>query len=311
LSLNIRKVDQSIAVPGTSLEQWAVLEAVVDRGGFAAAAAVLHRSQSAVSYTVARLQSALDMPLLAIEGRRAVLTAQGRALLQRARPLLREMESLERLARSLKQGWESALRLVVDAAFPRQRLLDVLAELRQLCPNTEISLSDAVLSGAEQVIAEGGADLVVTSRVPPQFLGEFLMDVIFVAVARPDHALLLLERTLTGDDLTRHVQIVVRDSGSRSPRDEGWLGAERRCTVSSPEASLAMIEAGLGFGWLPEHLIAAPLAAGTLRRLPLQTGASRKLSLQLVLLHPDSAGPALRAAVECFERHRPQAGAAS
>ncbi len=298
-------------VPSTSLEQWAVLAAVVDQGGFAPAAATLHRSQSAVSYALARLQSALDTPLLAIEGRRAVLTNEGRALLKRARPLLREMESLERLARSLKQGWESELRLVVDAAFPRQRLLDILAELRQLCPNTEISLSDAVLSGAEQVIADGSADLVVTSRVPAQFLGEFLMDVMFVAVARPDHALLQLERPLSADDLVRQVQIVVRDSGSRAPRDEGWLGAERRCTVSSLEASLAMIEAGLGFGWLPEHLLAAPLAAGSLRRLPLQSGGSRKLSLQLVLVHADPAGPALRAAVECFERHRLPVGAAS
>jgi len=294
-----------MSVPRTSVEQWAVLAAVVDQGGFAPAAAALHRSQSAVSYAIARLQSALATPLLAIEGRRAVLTSEGRALLKRARPLLREMESLERLAQSLKQGWESELSLVVDAAFPRDRLLKIVGELRQLCPNTEISLSDAVLSGAEEVIAEGRADVVVTTRVPPQFMGEFLMDVYFIAVARPDHALLQLDRVLAADDLARQVQIVVRDSGSKAPRDEGWLGAERRCTVSSPESSLAMIEAGLGFGWLPEHLLAVPLAAGTLRKLPIQAGATRKLSLQLVLVRPDPVGPAARAAVECFERHRP------
>ena len=185
-----------MAIPSTSIEQWAVLAAIVDQGGFAPAARVLHRSQSAVSYAVARLQQSLDTPLLAMEGRRAVLTAAGRTLLKRARPLLREMETLERLAASMKQGWESELRLVVDAAFPRRLLLDIVGELRQLCPNTEINLSDAVLSGAEEVIAEGSADVVVTSRVPPQFIGEQLMDVNFIAVARPDHALLQLDRTL-------------------------------------------------------------------------------------------------------------------
>jgi DNA-binding transcriptional LysR family regulator len=290
--------------PRTSLEQWAVLAAVVDQGGFAPAAIALHRSQSAVSYAVARLQSALDTPLLAIEGRRAVLTPEGHALLKRARPLLKDMETLERLAHSMREGWESTLRLVVDAAFPRELLLRIVGELRQLCPQTEISLSDAVLSGAEQVILEGTADVVVTSRVPPEHLGEFLMDVEFIAVARPDHALLRLDRALSGDDLAQHVQIVVRDSGNRAPRDEGWLGAERRCTVSSVEASLAMIEAGLGFGWLPAHLVAAPLAKESLRRLPLQAGATRRLSLQLVLVRPEP-GPAARAAIECFERHRP------
>ena len=61
----------------TTIEQWAVLAAVVDEGGFAQAATALNRSQSAVSYAVARLQEAVDVPLLAIEGRKAVLTAHG------------------------------------------------------------------------------------------------------------------------------------------------------------------------------------------------------------------------------------------
>jgi DNA-binding transcriptional LysR family regulator len=301
----INKTDAPASLPRSSLDHWAVLASVVDQGGFGPAAAALHRSQSAVSYAIARLQSTLDVPLFSHEGRRAVLTAEGGTLLKRARPLLRDLATLERLARSMKQGWESALRLVVDAAFPRELLLKILAELRQLCPNTEINLSDAVLSGAEEVISDGSADVVVTSRVPPQHLGEFLMDVTFLGIARPDHPLFQLERALTVDDLARHVQMVVRDSGTRAPRDEGWLGAERRCTVSSLEASLAMIEAGLGYGWIPEHLIADSLRQGKLRALPLGAGGRRKLSLHLVLVRPEPAGPATRAAVECFERHRP------
>src|SRR6185503_4464507 len=95
----------------TSVEQWAVLAAVVDHGGFAQAAAALNRSQSAVSYTVGRLQESLDVPLLAIEGRKAVLTVHGQALLKRARSLIADLDRLERLARSLKQGWEPELRL--------------------------------------------------------------------------------------------------------------------------------------------------------------------------------------------------------
>jgi DNA-binding transcriptional LysR family regulator len=288
----INKADSKNTPPRSSLDHWGVLAAVVDQGGFGPAALALHRSQSAVSYAIARLQS-------------AVLTAEGDTLLRRARPLLRDLATLERLARSMKQGWESALRLVVDAAFPRELLLKILSEVRQLCPNTEINLSDAVLSGAEEVISDGSADVVVTSRVPPQYLGEFLMDVHFIGVARPDHALFQLERPLTVDDLSRHVQMVVRDSGTRAPRDEGWLGAERRCTVSSLEASLAMIEAGLGYGWIPEHLIAEPRRLGKVRALPLGAGGTRKLSLHLVVVRPQPVGPATRVAVECFERHRP------
>ena len=84
-----------MSLPRTSVEQWAVLAAVVDEGGFAQAAAALNRSQSAVSYAVARLQEALDVPLLAIEGRKAVLTAHGQVLLKRARSLIVDLGTLE------------------------------------------------------------------------------------------------------------------------------------------------------------------------------------------------------------------------
>jgi DNA-binding transcriptional LysR family regulator len=287
------------------LEQWGILASIVDEGGFAQAAAALHKSQSAISYGVARLQEALDVPLLEVDGRRAVLTAHGKTLLKRARPLLRDLDTLEELARNLKQGWEPELKLVVDVAFPRERLLNIVAELQQLCPNTELQVSDAVLSGAEEAIADQLADVVVTTRLPLDTLGELLLNISFTAVAAPTHALFALGRSLTAEDLVRHVQVVVRDSGTKHPRDEGWLGAERRCTVTSMEASLATVKAGLGYAWLPEHLTAEAVKQGTLRPLPLTSGGSRAVPLNLVLVRPAIAGPAARAAVEIFQRHRP------
>jgi DNA-binding transcriptional LysR family regulator len=280
------------------------LAAVVDEDGFGPAAQALHKSQSAVSYAVARLQEALGVELLAIDGRKAVLTPHGRTLLNRVRPLIRDLESLEVLARSLTQGWEPELKLVVDVAFPRQRLLAVVAELQKLCPNTEVQVSDAVLSGAEEAIAEHRADVVVTPHLPADHLGDLLLTVSFVAVAYPRHPLFDLERPLTSTDLSKHLQVVVRDSGVRQPRDEGWLGAERRCTVSSMEASLAMVKAGLGYAWLPDHLTADAIREGTLRTLPLDVGSSRPVALHLVLVRPETAGPAARASIEIFQRHR-------
>jgi DNA-binding transcriptional LysR family regulator len=293
------------SLPKTSLEQWAVLAAVIDQGGYAQAAAALHRSQSAVSYAVSRLQEDLDLPLLTLEGRKAVLTPHGQTLLQRARGVLHDMTTLELLARSLKQGWEPELNVVVDAAFPRDHLMKIIAELQQLCPNTQMQLSDAVLSGAEEAIADELADVVVTAVVPKDHFGGFLLDVTFVAVARPEHPLFGLGRELSFEDLARHVQVVVRDSGMKHPRDEGWLGAERRCTVSSMEASLATVKAGLAYAWLPEHVVADSLRSGALKPLPLAEGRERRVPLYLVLVRPEMAGPAARAAVECFQRHVP------
>ena len=299
----IEQLDTSMRTAKTSLDQWATLAAVIDEGGFAQAAQALNRSQSAVSYAVARLQESLGIALLESEGRRSVLTRSGQTLLARARPLLKELSMLELLASGLKQGWEPELHLVVDAAFPRDRLLGIIAELQLSCPATQIQLADVVLSGAEEAITGGTADLVVTSRIPPGFLGDWLLDVKFIAVARADHALIELHRELTTDDLVRHVQAVVKDSGTVHPRDEGWLGSARRFTVTSMDAALATILAGLAYAWLPDHMVAAALATGTLAKLPLATGGSRNVSLHVVQVQAGLLGPAGRAAVESFQRH--------
>ena len=139
-------MDVIVGLAKTTLEQWAVLAAVVDEGGFAQAALALNRSQSAVSYSIARLQESLDLPLLVVEGRKSVLTPHGQTLLARGRGLVKDLETLELLANSLKQGWEPELKLVVDAAFPRDRLLRIVAELQRGAEETEVIAQQRLLA---------------------------------------------------------------------------------------------------------------------------------------------------------------------
>lgn len=290
----------------TTPDQWRTLAAVIDEGGFAQAAAHLHRSQSAVSYSMARLQESLGVSLLQVRGRKAELTDAGRELLRRSRAAVDQFERLEQLARSLHRGWEPELRLVIDASFPQDLLLAVLGKLRQGCPDTTIQLADAVLSGAEEAITHGEADLVVTTRVPPDVLGDWLMDVQMIAVSSPDHPLQHTGAQIAADDLVQHTQVVVRDSGGDRPRDEGWLGARHRWTVSSIEASLAAVRAGFAYAWLPQHRVEPLLASGELKTLPLASGTARHLALHVVMVNGTAAGPAARLAQELLLQSRPQ-----
>lgn len=113
--------------PRVTLDQWRTLQAVVDHGGFAQAAEALHRSQSSISYTVARMQEQLGVPLLRIDGRKAVLTEAGEVLLRRSRQLVKQAGQLEELAHHTEQGWEPEVRLVVDAAYPTARIVRSLS----------------------------------------------------------------------------------------------------------------------------------------------------------------------------------------
>lgn len=147
-----------MALPRTTAEQWAVLAAVIDQGSYAHAAEVLHPSQSAVSYALSWLQESLGRELLQIEGRRAVLTrAGGATLLKRARQSLEDFRELERLAVSPKPGWNRSLRLVVDAAFPRDRLLSIFGEIQRASTQTSdrAGRSDPVRRGGGHHRAHG------------------------------------------------------------------------------------------------------------------------------------------------------------
>jgi DNA-binding transcriptional LysR family regulator len=289
----------------SSIDQWLVLAAVVDQGGFAQAATHLHRSQSAVSYALAQLQEALGVQLLEMRGRRAALTTAGEQLLRRSRAVLDQFQRLEALADAVDAGWESELQLVVDAAYPQQHLLGVLVELRRSCPQTTVSLADVVLSGAEEAITARSGDVVVTTRVPSGFLGDWLLDVTMVAVAAPAHPLLALQRAVTLADLAQHTQVVVRDSGRQHPRDEGWLGAQQRWIVSSLETSRALCVGGLAYAWLPAHLIADDLIAARLATLPLELGGTRQMPLYAVLPKGETTGPAARKALDLLRRRLP------
>lgn len=289
----------------SSVDQWRVLAAVVDQGGFAQAAAYLHRSQSAVSYAMAQLQSALGVQLLEMRGRRAGLTVAGEQLLRRARTIVDQFQQLEVQASTLDAGWETELRMVVDAAYPQQHLVHVLDELRSSCPHSAVTLAEAVLSGAEEAITGRGADVVVTARVPAGFLGDWLLDITMVAVAAPAHPLLEMGHALSLNELALHTQVVVRDSGQQRPRDEGWLGAQQRWIVANPEASRSLCVGGLAYAWLPSHMVAQDIAGGRLKALPLAVGGTRRLSLYAVLPQGETAGPAARRALELLRRQGP------
>ena len=80
--------------PNIALDQWRALVAVVDAGGYAQAAEALHKSQSAVTYAVQKIEALLGVKAFEIEGRKAVLTPTGRMLHRRAQARLEDHRAL-------------------------------------------------------------------------------------------------------------------------------------------------------------------------------------------------------------------------
>lgn len=281
-----------------TLEQWRTLITVVDTGGYAQAAEVLHKSQSSVTYAVQKIESLLGVKAFEIQGRKAILTPTGQFLYRRARALLAESSALERAAKRLSAGWEAEIRVAAEIIFPTWLMLSCLDRLGKESEHTRIELIESVLGGTNEALLHGVVDLAITGSVPPGFLGIPLMRLRFVPVASPEHPLHRLGRPLTMEDLRAHRHLVIRETSAKRSTRVLTLDTSQRWTVSNIATSIEAARAGYGFAWYPEEKIRSELREGSLKPLTMRDGGERFTQLYLVLADPDSAGPGTRRLAE-------------
>lgn len=276
----------------STLEQWRIFQAVVEHGGYAQAADKLSKSQSSLNHAVAKLQSQLGIQLLEVVGRKAQLTEAGEVMLRRSKLLTEGVHELEQLATNLGQGWEPQLTIAYDKVVSRALVIKALKRFLPECRGTRVRMMETVLSGTVEAIEQARADLVITATLPQGVLGEFFGYIDLIPITHCSHPLASVDQSLSIDELSQELQLVVAETGSKPLPSRGWLLAEQRWTVESFEAVLEVLAQGIGFAWVPNHLADAQVATGNYKVLKVQGGAITRLSAYLVAPQPEQLGPA-------------------
>ncbi len=289
-----------------TLEQWRALLAVIDAGGYARAAELLNKSQSAVSYSISQLESALGVKVFQLQGRKAVPSPAGELLYRRARQLLEQAERLEKSAECLSIKVEPIIKIAADLIIPPIRVLKCLEIFAKDFPDTRVEIFESVLSGTEDALLQRQVDLAIGGRVPTGFMAEKLVTVTMHGVSSPDHPLQKLGRPINYEDMRQHRQIIVRDSGQYRRRSEGWQEADQRWTVSHIKTSLDAIRMGLGYAWLPDAYTQEDIDAGRLKYLPVEIGEVREVPTYLTFADNEFAGPATRRLAEVLKENLPK-----
>ncbi|VUD69079.1 HTH-type transcriptional regulator YhaJ [Thalassocella blandensis] len=285
-------------LPKITLEQWAAFKAVVDEGSFARAAEVLNKSQSTVSYSLAKMEERLPAPVLKISGRKAELTDFGKSMYRQASQLLEQALLLDKVAECHARGWEDEVTIAVDGITPIEQIFCSLQQFSLDNPQTRIRMLETTLSGTDEALLMREADIAITGYVPPGFLAQPYRTINKIAVVSPKHPLMQAPLPVTEQELRRHRQIVIRDSGKKREKDAGWLGSEQRWTVSHFSTSITAIKAGLGFGFVPKEKVLHELERGELVALPVEPGFEREIPLFLVIANQQLAGPATKAVAQ-------------
>ncbi len=284
-----------------TLDQARALDALARHGTYARAAKALRRQHTAVLYAVKQVEALTGITVLDREGYRTRFTPQGEEVLAWCRKLLAMEAAFAARCDEMRMGWEPRLGIVFDAVVPSGPVLRAVGELaRAGCP-TRITVSAEFLSGVEAAFVRGDADLMV-SVLPPTELslqGIPMAPITSRLVAHKDHPLAQLAR-VTEDDLRAHVLLVVHGSDPRLQLPTAGVEVPSTVSLHDFHAKKSAIAEGIGYGWLPEHLVARELDRGTMVPLRYKNAKAHVFRPQVYHRREVPPGRAARAVLDAL-----------
>ncbi len=286
------------------LPHFPIVLAVARRGGFAAAAAALNMSPSAVSHAVKAVEDRLGQPLFVRTTRSVALTEAGANLIAVIGPALRAMEESIDQLRAANGQVAGVLRLNAPRVSLPLAITPVIVEMSRLYPDLtiEVTADDGLVD-----IVAGGFDAGVR-------LGEMIaQDMVAVRLTEPFEAIMvatpghleargvpetiadLAAHNCIGYRLTSSDAVYVWDLQDRGRELAVSVSGSVRVTDSLYARELAL--RGVGIAYLFEPLVREDLRAGRLKRI-LPQASIEQPGLFLYFPRYASETPKLRAFID-------------
>ena len=300
--------------------------AVVDHGGFTAAADEMDVSQPALSLAVKELERELAVGLFARVGRRVHLTAAGEALVGPARQALRDVETGRAAVAAVAGVRSGTLALASLPTLAADPLAELVGRFRRRYPGVDVDLAAPEDSSDLVAMVRDGrceAGITESDEIPPDLtslaIGSQALLLILPpglggwgnpigepagagTTGRTGTQAVLPELALA--DLA-HTPFVAAPVGTSTRRllDEGFAGAgvEPRVAVvtAQRDAILALVLAGAGAALVPEPIAAVAGALGATVARP-----TPSVERSIALIHRSgSLAPAAARFVELATGH--------
>jgi len=248
----------------TDLLSLRTLVAVVEEGGFSAAAKRVSRTQSAISLQIAKLEERLNAKLLDRTSRSVSLTQSGETFLSYARRIL-ELSDEAILAVSSPEE-KTLLRVGFAEYLAPQHLPTLLARFRRAHPNCDLSLILGLGGGILESLKRGDLDVVFAG--PEAKNGQLLWEeeLVWTGTGTFDEK--------GADDEPVELVLMHAPCSYRQIAFDALTRAEKPWKMSidanSVQAVQSAIRAGLGVSVLPRSALLddMPLIGKSLPKLP-------------------------------------------
>jgi DNA-binding transcriptional LysR family regulator len=252
-----------------------------------------------VSQTLANLEAQIDVQLFDRSARYPQLTEQGTALLAEARLVVNGMDSFKAKARTIAEGLEPELSVVVDVMYPMESLTVAVGLFRAAFPYTPLRLYVEALGAVIQPVLQGTCRLGIMGSmpvVPDAVDAEKLLDVPMVTVTGNAHPLARRKGVIRQRELEEHVQLVLTDRTTLSDGKTYGVFSPLTWRLADLGAKHAFLRAGFGWGHMPVSMVRNDLDAGSLVQIQIENYQRRTPPISMLAVYRKDSlpGPAGR-----------------
>ncbi|MCB1903848.1 MAG: LysR family transcriptional regulator [Gammaproteobacteria bacterium] len=153
-------------------DQLQTFVAIADTGGFTRAAEIVHRSQSAVSMQMKKLEERIGHPLFEKSGRGVQLTWDGEILLAYARRILKLHE--EAVVTLRRPDMVGSVRIGIPDDYVAAYLPGILVSFASTFPLVQVEVICEPSEYLMETINKGKVDLAIVTELPGNEKGEIL-----------------------------------------------------------------------------------------------------------------------------------------
>lgn len=240
--------------------------AAAELESFSLAAEQLYLTQPAVSKRIAALEQELGARLFDRIGRHVNLTEAGRALIERARLILREMEDSRRLISNLAGQVAGRLSIGTSHHIGLHRLPPILRRFNTDYPQVELDLHFMDSEAACRAVLAGELELGIVT-LPPEPLSGLDTEVIWpdplALVAGLDHPLAQADKLSLASLAAYPAILPAQGTYTRELLEQALLPARLHLktgmTTNYLETIKMMVAVGLGWSILPHTMFGAEL----------------------------------------------------
>jgi LysR family transcriptional regulator for metE and metH len=247
-----------------------LIAGIAQAGSVTKAASGLHLTQSALSHQLRDIESRFNTPFFLRVGKRMVLTAAGRRVLESAVRILDDLGRAEEDVRQLAQQRDGVIRVATQCNTGYHWLPPLLAAFSRKHPRVSISILPDTTDQPVEALLDGRLDLAIltSDTSDPRLRLRRLFADEMVALVPRDHR--LAARTwLSPRELAAEHLLLYSSSPEESfvlqrilkPSD---LVPARLSFIMLTEAMIEMARAGLGVAVLPRWSAQPAIAARSL-----------------------------------------------